>query len=540
MWPRVLPRQVRESSLRSAEVKVYDLLADCLDGGWVVFYSRPWLGLTPSGEEKDGECDFVVMHPAFGYLTIEVKGGGISYDPAADQWMSTDRHKIRRKIKYPVQQAVSSKHELLDKVKLIRMWPGRYIRARHGVVFTDTVAPPRMLGPNSPREIFCCRDELADLAGWIKRRLSGGEADQLGAEGIRAFEELLASPFTLRVPLGHYLDDDEQAIESLTPQQFHILDAVGHLTRVAAGGGAGTGKTILAMEDAIRQCRKGLRTGLICRSDPLAAFMRAKLAKVEPSVGVWSIGELCRTLADQAQVAFTASAGIETGIECLISAIHKDRSLSFDAIIVDEAQDFRTHWWIAIEELLSRGGLPCLHAYFDTNQSIYGDLAGELAAFRIVPVHLTRNLRNTRCIHDAASKFYKGIPITADGPEGITVDWQECPAQKISARVVNAAAHLIGEKVAPSDVVILAVDASSRADIRNRSGFPDGVEVSLIEDFKGLERKAVIIAATRGLADKPELAYVSLSRPRTHLAVFGEKDILCWLGMPTDVSTIQA
>ena len=80
MWPAVLPRQVRESSLRAAEVRVYDLLAEKLGSGWTVFYSRPWLGLTPSGEEKDGECDFVVMHPAHGYIAIEVKGGGISHD----------------------------------------------------------------------------------------------------------------------------------------------------------------------------------------------------------------------------------------------------------------------------------------------------------------------------------------------------------------------------------------------------------------------------------------------------------------------------
>jgi hypothetical protein len=294
------------------------------------------------------------------------------------------------------------------------------------------------------------------------------------------------------------------------------------------------------MEDAVRLSRKGLKACLICRSDPLAAHIRERLAKVEAAVGVWSISELCRDLADQTRISYPVSAGIEAGIECLISAIRVDSTLGFDAIIVDEAQDFRTHWWIAIEELLSKGGSPCLHAYFDTNQSIYGDLAGELAAFRIVPVHLTRNLRNTRCIHDAATKFYRGIPITADGPEGMNVDWQECPEQKINARVVSVAAHLIGEKVAPTDIVILAVDARSKADIRNRSGFPSGVEVSLIEDFKGLERKAVIIAASRGLADQSELAYVSLSRPRAHLAVVGEKDILFWLGMPAGVPISQA
>jgi hypothetical protein len=529
MWPAVLPRQVRESSLRAAEVKVYDMLAAALGNGWIVFYSRPWLGLTPSGEEKDGECDFVVMHPAHGYLTLEVKGGAISYDPATDQWRSTDRNRIRHNIKNPLKQAVASKHELLRQIKTQTSWPGRFVRQRHGVVFPDTESPPRNLGADGPRDIFCCRDDLPNIARWIRDRLSGGTEDDLGADGIRAFEELLASPFLLRVPLGHYLDDDEQAIAALTPQQYHILDSVGHLNRVAAGGGAGTGKTIVAMEDATRLSQRKLTTALICYSEPLAAHLRERLSKVTPEVSVWSLPGLCVELTRLAGVPYAPASGIERGIEALLQAVRINPSLRFDAIIVDEAQDFRTHWWIAIEELLNDPQTSWLHAYFDTNQSIYGDLAKELASFRIVPIHLTRNLRNTRCIHETASRFYKGIPITADGPAGMEVEWVECRADQIASRSTDAAFRLIHEKVSPEDIVILAVEGRMLAQIRNRSGFPGGVSVSLITDFKGLERKAIILAAARELADEAELAYVSLSRARTQLVVVGDSHMLSWL-----------
>jgi len=528
MWPAVLPRQIRDNSLRSAEVKVYDLLASALGKGWVVFYSRPWLGLTPSGEEKDGECDFVVMHPAHGYLTLEVKGGAISYDPASDQWRSTDRNRIRHKIKNPLRQAVASKHELLRQVKTQKNWPGRFVRQRHGVVFPDTETPPN-LGADGPREIFCCRDDLPKIASWIRERLSGGSEDDLGADGIRAFEELLASPFLLRVPLGHYLDDDEQAIAALTPQQYHILDSVGHLNRVAAGGGAGTGKTIVAMEDATRLASRKLKTALICHSEPLAMHLRERMSKAAPDVSVWSLIGFCVELTRCAGVPYTSASGIEKGIEALLEAVRLQPSLRFDAIIVDEAQDFRTHWWVAIEDVLNDSQASWLHAYFDTNQSIYGDLAKELASFRIVPIHLTRNLRNTRWIHETASRFYKGIPITADGPEGMKVEWVQCRADQIAARTTDAALRLIREKVSPEDIVILAVEHRMLADIRNRSGFPEGVSVSLISDFKGLERKAVILAASRELADEAELAYVSLSRPRTQLVVVGESHMVSWL-----------
>ena len=529
MWPAILPRQIRENSLRAAEVKIYDLLAGTLGNEWVVFYSRPWLGITPSGEERDGECDFVVMHPARGYLTLEVKGGAISYDPVTDQWRSIDRNSIRHKIKNPLKQAVASKHQLLRQVKTQNSWPGRFVRQRHGVVFPDTETPPHNLGADGRREIFCCRDELPNIAGWITGRLSGGTEEALGPDGIRAFEELLASPFLLRVPLGHYLDDDEQAIAALTPQQYHILDSVGHLNRVAAGGGAGTGKTIVAMEDAARLARRKLKTALICHSEPLAAHLRERMSQIVPEVSVWSLMGLCVELTRLAGVPYVAASGIEQGVEDLLQAVRINPSIRFDAIIVDEAQDFRPHWWVAIEEMLNDPLASWLHAYFDTNQSIYGDLARELASFRIVPIHLTRNLRNTRCIHEAASRFYKGIPITADGPEGMRVEWVECNAEGIATVSTDAAMRLVDEKVSPEDIVILAAEDRMLAKIRNRSGFPEGVFVSRIRDFKGLEHKAVILAATRELADEAELAYVSLSRPRTQLVVVGERHMLSWL-----------
>jgi hypothetical protein len=85
MWPRSLPREVLENPLRAAEIKVYNRLSEVLDESFTVFYSRPWLGLTLSGAERDGECDFVIAHAEFGILTIEVKGGAIAYDPEYDR-----------------------------------------------------------------------------------------------------------------------------------------------------------------------------------------------------------------------------------------------------------------------------------------------------------------------------------------------------------------------------------------------------------------------------------------------------------------------
>jgi hypothetical protein len=95
---------------------------------------------------------------------------------------------------------------------------------------------------------------------------------------------------------------------------------------------------------------------------------------------------------------------------------------------------------------------------------------------------------------------------------------------------VKTAVKLVDfEKVAAEDIVILGVNRTLLDSIRNRAGFPDRVSVFHAADFKGLERKVVILAATREIADEPELAYVALSRPRVLLAVIGEEEIVSWL-----------
>jgi hypothetical protein len=526
-WPAKLPAHVRSEELRQSEVRVYDLLTQKLDPGWIVFYSRPWLGLTPTGGEKDGECDFVVVHPDHGYLAIEVKGGEITYDAALDQWQSKDRYGTRRKIKNPIAQAKSSKHELLKQVKNSPHWPkGRFIRMRHGVIFTHTVAPPKQLGTDAPRELFCCRDELELIDIWISKRLSGGEEEPIGTDGVKAFEEVLAAPFHLKVPLGHYLDDDEQAINTLTPQQFNILNSVGHLPRVAVGGGAGTGKTIVAIEDSVRLAQSGRKTAFVCVSKNLATHVARKLAEANADVSVFDLQQLCAHVAGSR----APSGNLETGIEQILHAEKSASAPKFDAIIVDEAQDFRSHWWVAIDALLTDPRTSMLHAYYDVNQSVYGDLARELQGFHFIPVFLTLNLRNTKNIHNAASQFYKGMPILASGPEGSNISWKPCQDSQIPQSVAHAAHHLVNhERVDPSDIVVLNVSPSLVTAFAGRNNLPAGVEVEDVRDFKGLERKVVILAATREIADEREMAYVALSRARVHLIVVGEKPILDWL-----------
>jgi AAA domain/Nuclease-related domain/UvrD-like helicase C-terminal domain len=537
MWPTRLPEQVRADRYRRAEVRVYDRLKECLASPWVAFYSRPWLGIMPDGSERDGECDFVIAHPDRGFLAIEVKGGGISFDPAADSWLSTDRDGIRHRIANPVEQARRAKHELLRKLKEQRNWNSRrFIRVRHGVIFPDAASPPGGLGADRPRDLFCCSGDMAEIASWVERRLSGGDDEEgLGADGIRALEKLLAAPFTLRVPLGSLVEEDEQAIAALTPQQFHVLDALQDLPRIAVGGAAGTGKTIVAVEDAVRSAAVGMRTVLLCVADHLADHLRSRLSGSD--VTVMTFHEFCAAEASDAglQVPSSDTDYLDTGcVEVLLKAAESRPEMRFDAVIVDEAQDFRSHWWIALDAIVRDGGR--LHVFFDSNQNIYGPVGDQLKALSVLPIRLSRNLRNTKAIHAVASEHYNGPSVTADGPDGVSVERLLTKEEQIARTAAEAARRLIlREAVKSLDIAILAPDAALSHSILQELD-RSGTHVSAVDTilgFKGLERPVVIVAASRAIADNAELAYVALSRARAHLIIVGHSDIVAWLLSPS-------
>jgi len=547
MWPRTLPPDVTANTLRSTECEVYRRLRRELGNSFVVFYSRPWLGLKEDGEEIDGECDFVVAHAELGLLTLEVKGGAVAYDPRNERWTSRDRWNVTHNIKNPVHQARSAKHQLLMKLNQSPHWRTRWIRARHGVVLPHSAAPRGDLGADMPQRIFCFSETFARGFGdWIRGRLGHGETDrntrELGRDGLRALEKVLARPFQLRVPLGATLSRDDAVLESVTQQQLHILRGLEAVPRAAIAGAAGTGKTVLAVEEASRLAEKGLRTLYVCYNRGLAGEVRGRIGD-GPPVAVSTFHGLCVEMAGRA--GFSRPAGVnerqlfeDVWPELLMDAFERLPGETYDAVVVDEGQDFLPLWWTAIDSGLSSGG-P-LRIFYDNNQRVYTSAANLPEEVELVPIRLTLNLRNTRRIHDLVRKHYEGHEIEAVGPEGVDVRWVNVDSpDRLPRNVSDSVARLHSvERVPTGDIAVLAAtDAivqllaprdrlAGFATVRCDQESGGRIVVDTIRRFKGLERQVVVVAATGESVIDKELPYVALSRARTHLVVAGEPKVL--------------
>lgn len=514
MWPRTLPAWVRQDPRRSAECEVYDKLELVLGDGWSVYYSRPWWGISARGGEIDGEADFVVAHADAGVLFIEVKGGLVRHDPTTGRWTSRDRLGITHNIKDPVQQAMTSKHQLLKKFRLSAAWPADRVRLRHGVILPDSEPEDSGLVAGYEQDLFCFSTSLRDrLFTWVKGRLTS-HADREhdiergpGKGGIASIDETIAAPARLKVPLHRELESDVAMQDALlTGAQLQAILFIDAHPRVVVEGGAGTGKTLVAAELAVRYAQNGRSTLLCCLSEALALSLKGRIGG-QDNLKVLTLAEMRRSA---------------------------PRSLlaSYSAVIVDEGQDVDWAEWDLVEGCVQAGGV--LRVFFDSNQAVYrarDDLETRLQA-EGVPLRL--NLRNTKRIAAVTEPLYRGPLIECAGAEGGLPLVVETSAAEGGSRVLSIVRELIsGQSLAPADVAVLAPDAKAVETIRfelSRIGLkatdaltrtPGAVIVETVARFKGLESLAVVLLVDRTCANNAELAYVGVSRARALLVVVG-------------------
>jgi hypothetical protein len=514
MFPEEIPLFVRRDPRRSAEIKVFESLKAGLSDEWLVLYSKPWWGLDERGAEIDGECDFIVGHEDLGLLFIEVKGGRISYDPKSEKWSTLDRNNVSKRIKDPFQQAIKSKYQIVDKLKKMSLlWPESHVSVKHGVIFPDTTSPQG--GLIGPYEIELCAfsgEAKGKLGEWVKRRLgapSGGQSGP-GAKGITALRLLYANPVELRESLAAKIEYfEERTSILLTGSQMQTLLELAENRKSVVRGGAGTGKTLLAQEFALRMAELGRKVLVLCNNRVLFSSMISKFG-------------------DNRQIEVLS-------FEDLFDMNSKEPIVTqkWDVVIVDEAQDVDFFWWSSVESIIGADGL--LVALLDSNQSIYHptwDIVSELGAKEYL---LRLNLRNSKEIADSTNSLYSGPAIESVGPSELPPKWIAAKEAEILQSAAYLALDLLkNEGVEPHQLALLVHQDIQRQElgkmledggfqISAASSFSQNkVRVDTVENFKGLEASVVIVLGNDSISTDMKLSYVSISRARMRLYVVGE------------------
>lgn len=555
---RMYPAQLdpTDHNIPRSERTVFDALRDQLDDQFVVFHSAAWLGRGQRGELNDGEADFVVAHPHWGWLVLEIKGGEIEYDARVarsngrSQWFSTDYFGKRHQLKHdPFEQAKRSKITLQNKIGELEGWNNREFSRGHAVVFPDVCADlPVVPAQFDPAILIDGRDmgRLAQRIDGVYRAWRGGyDVKPLGNDGLALLIALLAPTFTMHSLLAARIGNDQARVLTLTKQQFSILNNLRRKRRALISGCAGSGKTALAVEKATRLARdEGMRVLLACYNARLADALRVQLGQI-PNITVANFHQFA---VQQARAAELDSQRPTTMSEddyfsyhlpdLLLSAAEALPEQRFDALIVDEGQDFLPLWWDGLQAQLVPQ--PIMYIFYDDNQRLYS--ASDRFPIDDDPLFLSVNCRNTQTIHAIAWQFYKSLDadqITAEGPEGVAIELRHVATPTDEREVLAALLQQLikQEKVDPQQIAILtrrSPRALGWADttiggviVREQ---PRGKLQTLcctIKSFKGMESPVVIIAGLgEGDEDEAEqdtaldaLLYVACSRATSHLIV---------------------
>lgn len=540
---RMYPNQLAADTESRAERHLYEAFRDELDSSYTVFHSVNWQSLEPDGRPRDGEADFVIAHPKRGILVMEAKAGTIRCNSRTGHWTSTDRSGRVHSIKDPFAQARDSKYTLLEQLRIMLNQPQRHINLGHAVAFPDVVVGQVLPGLDKPRPIILDAADLPDIPGWVGRALAyyRGQANQAetapGEDTVQVLTDLLGKSWELRPALWGDFVQEEQQLVRLTEQQYLLLDMLSRQRRAAICGCAGSGKTMLAAEKASRLARQSFRTLLTCFNINLATDLRARLR--HSNLDIVHFHGLCEDLANQAGV-LPASEDERAYYDRLLpEALMRaadQLSIRYDAIIVDEGQDFLEDWWIPLQMLLRDPDGGILYIFYDDNQRIYKrqgalPIEGE-------PYPLTINCRNTQAIHRTVLRFYEGDVLpTTRGPKGRPIEVIDYgKPERLGIALQETLRRLSREDRIPSDEVAVLTPLSPRKSQLwqspvGRSGLtehlppPTGmVYCTTIYKFKGLEQAVIILAEIdlpwlRHSMDLEMLLYVGCSRARHHLIV---------------------
>ncbi len=210
----------------------------------------------------------------------------------------------------------------------------------------------------------------------------------------------------------------------------------------------------------------------------------------------------------------------------------------FDAIIVDEAQDFKDEMWIPIPELLKDSQNGILYVFFDDNQRLYTQMSN--VPIDIPPFPLTRNCRNTQRIHTTLMPYaVTNTETTCSGPEGRDVEVISVSGTKTAKKSLQRLLHrLVNEEiVSHEEIVILTSQSEKRSMWDNdeilgnfilswdmQTDMNMAVKVCSIYAYKGLESSVVILSELDKLHDSvaSQLLYVGLSCARNHAVILGD------------------
>jgi len=528
--PRLLPEEPEFPPDNGAERTVWEALRAQLPTGTLLFH-----GVAIQDGRGEHEIDMLVGWPGVGLAAIEVKGGAIArMDGQWYQGTGIHRHKIN-----PVRQVQDARHALQRYLTKQGLGAAR-ARFAHLVVLPAMTLDDAWDSPDLPRPMLVGRHDLDGIGARVRdviEEFGAGHAP-LDEADVDPLVERLAGGLPSQLEALATAAETEDRLDQLTRDQARILDHFASFPRLQVVGGAGTGKTWLALEQARRRARAGERVALLCYSRGLGRYLRRVTdewpARERPAwVGLFH----------DLPLAWGAEPGADDDSEYWERelpvrlgelAASRSRDELFDSVVVDEAQDFGELWWPSLLRCLRSPEAGGLWVFSDDEQRVFA--RDGRAPIEIPPIPLDENLRSTKQIAQVCGALHSGTT-RPRGMDGAPVRLVDVPFDSAVHAADDAVDALLSEGWAPGSLALLTTGKRHplQVELVDSGGwdaywddFFAGRDVFYghVLGFKGLERSVVVLAVNgfHDLSRARRLLYTGLSRARVLLVVTGPRD----------------
>jgi hypothetical protein len=536
---RMIPPEMGVGSHNRPEEIVFRIIRDSTPEGWIALHH---VGVPRHPKKPLGEIDFLLISEV-GVFGLEVKGGAVGRTNGV--WKAGKR--VLKES--PFQQVGSATAALRNEVSELHPWVFGY-----GCVFPECQYEKRVGQEGVDELVFDASGEDEDFTAFVKRLGDYWSAKyphqkKLGAQDIRQVADILRPDFQMVESIMPSVRQARKGLIAYTDEQLRAVNALRETNQVVVKGGAGTGKTLIAANEALRLAEEGRQTLFTCFSKRLAAHLEERTQ--HPNLHVAHLDELISQLikagATDYMIEPDASDEDKFGLFRPLAAIQAAETMnktgSYDAIVVDEAQDLLTEPRMDVLECLLSGGIRdgIWRFFWDPQQALFtknADLSLVLkGGTNPVSYPLNLNCRNTRFIADWV-EYLSDINVEAvafvDGPEPVDANWNSEKTQIRSIR--TCIKDWIDAGVPVESIVILSPrrfeksiasrDLKIGVTVRDETKAPaepdpKSITFCTIHSFKGLESDAVVLVDLEDVESSKarSLMYVGASRARVLLGV---------------------
>jgi superfamily I DNA and RNA helicase len=397
------------------------------------------------------------------------------------------------------------------------------------------------------------RGDLADACGAVERVARQGRQGKPAPthHDVELISEILRGCGFTHQDLNAEARERQAVADRLTEEQAMLLQVTRLLNRVEVRGGAGSGKTVLALAQAKelsrgRVGRPAQRVALLCYSIGLAEYFKRQVEGWPRQHRPAFVGTY-----EELGLSWGAESGTredsdfwEHQLPARMADLASDlpEGRRFDSFIVDEAQDFADSWWTPLLRAMKDEEAGGLFVYSDENQRIFARFGQPPVP--LVPLVLDHNLRNTRQIHESFGPLAP-TRMTSRGGDGVDVHFVPASTDDALDRADDAVEVLLEAGWFPGNIALLTtghrhhVQVSETERLGQRGywrTFWDDQEVFYghVLGCKGLERPAVVLCLNEkaGRDRSREKLYVGMSRATDQLIVVGDPDVVREIGGP--------